>query len=318
MTLILPNFKLGKVIIIGDIILDKYFKCIDNKKILKNNSEIFKINLIKYRLGGAANVAINISSLGCDTNLFGITGIDEYSKILSKILISKEIKYNLISLNSYPTITKLRLLSNHNHTIRIDYEKKFSNINSKIMMKNIKKKILNSGSIVISDYNKGSIYDVKSIINFSIKNNIPIVVDTKNSNFNKYKGCTVLTPNEFEFKKSVGSWKNEKELINLGIEVVYYNQLSALIITRSENGLLLIESNKNVLHIPSYAYKVRDVTGAGDTFTGVLAASLSLGMNIKKSCFLANIAAGLVVSKSFTSTINIDNFQNFILNKKQY
>ncbi|MGK2896836.1 MAG: PfkB family carbohydrate kinase [Candidatus Makana argininalis] len=316
MQLILPNFKSGKVIIIGDIILDQYLKCINNNSYLENISKIFKINLLKYRPGGAANVAMNIASLGCSSNLFGITGIDKYSKILTKILIRNKIKYNLISINSYPTITKSRLLFNQNHILRMDYEKKFNNINSKIMLKNIKKNILNSGAIVISDYNKGSLYDIKSILDISIKNHIPIIVDTKNNDFNIYKGCTVLTPNEFEFKEYVGSWNNEKEMINLGIEVVNYNKLNALIITRSENGLLLIESNKNILNMPSYAYKVRDVTGAGDTFTGVLASALSLGISMKKSCFLANIAAGLVVSNLFTSTINIDDFKNFILNKK--
>ncbi|MFI4853186.1 MAG: PfkB family carbohydrate kinase [Candidatus Makana argininalis] len=314
--MILPNFKSGKVITIGDIILDKYLKCINNNNYVVNTSEIFKINLFKYIPGGAANVAMNIAALGCSSHLFGITGIDKYSKILSKILVKKKIKYNFISINSYPTITKLRLLFNQNNILRMDYEKKFNKINSRIMLNYINKNILNSGAVVISDYNKGSLYNIQSLINNAIKNNIPIVVDTKNNDFNKYKGCTVLTPNELEFKKYVGSWNNEKELINLGIEVINYNKLSALVITRSERGLLLIESNKNILHMPSYAHKVMDVTGAGDTFTGVLAASLSLGINMKKSCFLANIAAGLVISELFTSTINIDNFKNFILNKK--
>ncbi|MFI4846920.1 MAG: PfkB family carbohydrate kinase [Candidatus Makana argininalis] len=314
--MILPNFKSGKVIIIGDIILDKYFKCINNENYYKNDSKIFRINLLKYIPGGAANVAMNIAALGCDSKLFGITGIDKYSNILSKILIKNNVKYNFISINEYPTITKLRILLNQNNILRIDYEKKFKNIISNIMFKNIKKNILNSGSVVISDYNKGSLYDVKSIIDISIKNKIPIIVDTKDSDFSKYKMCTVLTPNEFEFKKSVGSWNNENELIKLGIEVVNDNKLTALIITRSENGLLLIESNKNIINMPSYAYKVKDVTGAGDTFTGVLASSLSLGISMKKSCFLANIAAGLVVSKSFTSKININDFKNFIINKK--
>ncbi|MFI4819162.1 MAG: PfkB family carbohydrate kinase [Enterobacterales bacterium] len=314
--MILPNFKLGNIIIVGDIILDKYFKCINNKIDLENNYKIFKTNLLSYRPGGAANVSMNVASLGCNSNLFGITGIDKYSKILSKILINNGVKYSLISINSYPTITKLRLLLNYNNVLRIDYEKYFNKINSKIMIKNIKKNILTSGAIIISDYNKGSLYNVKSIINIAIKNNIPIIVDTKNSDLSKYKGSTVLTPNELEFKKVVGSWNNEKELINLGMKVVFYNKLSALIITRSENGLLLIESNKNVLNIPSYAYKVQDVTGAGDTFISVFASSLSLGFNIKKSCFLANIASSLVVNKLFTSKINILDLKNAIFNKK--
>lgn len=313
---ILSKFNKAKVLVIGDIMLDRYWNGLTKRISSEAPVSIVKINSIKEKLGGAANVAMNIKSLGACSCLIGVTGIDNAAKIIINKLNKAKVHHNLIRLKYFNTIIKLRITSYKQQLIRVDFEK-----NKKLYIDNILEKKISIllknkqyNCIILSDYKKGVINNIKNIIQKAQKENIPILVDPKGNHFDKYRGATILTPNLKEFEAIVGKCLNNKDLINKATNLIYSLNLSALLITQSEKGMTLIQLNKPILHLPTQAKKVIDVTGAGDTVISTLAIGLSIGESLEKSCELANIAAGLSVEKMCTSTVTRKEIKEKCLN----
>ena len=193
-----------------------------------------------------------------------------------------------------------------------DFEEGFANVDHTPLLERIDIALSTSKVLVLSDYAKGALTAVQTMIKQAKKAHVPILVDPKGTDFERYRGVTLLTPNMSEFEAVVGVCKTEQEIIEKGYQLIRQYDLKALLVTRSEKGMTLIQLDKPVYHLPTQAKEVFDVTGAGDTVIATLAASLAAGQSLEESCFLANAAAGVVVGKLGTSTVSQVELSNAI------
>ncbi|WP_392559294.1 bifunctional D-glycero-beta-D-manno-heptose-7-phosphate kinase/D-glycero-beta-D-manno-heptose 1-phosphate adenylyltransferase HldE [Orbus mooreae] len=300
----LPDFSKANILVVGDIMLDRYWHGATNRISPEAPVPVVKINSLEERPGGAANVAMNITSLGGQARLIGLTGIDEAAKILDEQLTKQRVICDFVPLSSHPTITKLRVLSRNQQLIRLDFEEGFDNVEPKAVHDRIQQALPQSNVMVLSDYAKGVLSSVQSMIQLANKANVMVLVDPKGTDFERYRGATLLTPNMSEFEAVVGTCDSEDDVIEKGYQLIKEYDLQALLVTRSEKGMTLLQIGKPVYHLPTQAKEVFDVTGAGDTVIASLAAALSAGCTLEESCFLANAAAGVVVGKLGTSTVS--------------
>ncbi|MBK4764789.1 MAG: bifunctional D-glycero-beta-D-manno-heptose-7-phosphate kinase/D-glycero-beta-D-manno-heptose 1-phosphate adenylyltransferase HldE [Pantoea sp. Brub] len=315
MKITLPIFNKTSVLIIGDIILDRYCHGFATHISPEAPVPIVKINYIEECPGGAANVAMNVTALNAKSFLIGITGQDNSANILTKMLKKFNINYDFLSIKNYSTITKLRILSHNQQLIRLDFEKKITKIMSKLIINKIYKNIANVDILVLSDYAKGTLKNVQDMIMLAKKAQIPILIDPKGKDFSRYRGATLLTPNLLEFEAVVGKCKNEKDIIKRGMLLIKKYNLSGLLVTRAEDGMILLQPDKTPFNLPAQTQKASDVTGAGDTVIAVLSVAIASGSSLEEACFLANIAAGLAIKKIGTSIVNKLEFEKFIYDK---
>lgn len=304
MKVTLPDFQRAGVLVVGDVMLDRYWYGPTNRISPEAPVPVVKVTTIEERPGGAANVAMNIASLGAGSRLIGLTGIDDAARALNQRLDEVNVHCDFVALPTHPTITKLRVLSRNQQLIRLDFEEGFEGVDLQPMLDKIEQALPKTGALVLSDYAKGALSDVQSMIQLAKKAGVPVLIDPKGSDFERYRGATLLTPNLSEFEAVVGRCKDEEELVTRGMKLVADYELSALLVTRSEHGMTLLQPGKEPVHLPTQAQEVYDVTGAGDTVIGVLAAALAAGNSLEESCFLANAAAGVVVGKLGTSTVS--------------
>ena len=303
---VLKTIKSAKVFVVGDIILDQYIYGETNRISPEAPVPIVKVNNSEERPGGAANVAVNVASLGINTQLLGITGNDEASKRLESILAQKNVKCHFIQQDNCPTITKRRVLSQHQQLIRLDYESDKKTENSTELVKKYIKLLNSVDIIILSDYAKGGLIEVEALIKYANDKNIPVLVDPKSKDFDCYKNATILTPNEKEFEEVVGICETDNVLTEKGEALLKNLNLEALLITRGKKGMTLIQKNKSAIHLNAMTHEVFDVTGAGDTVIAVLAAAIASNQSVEVATMLANTAASLVVKKLGTATVTID------------
>ncbi len=271
---------------------------------------VVKVETCDERVGGAANVALNIAALGSQVSLGGIVGEDEPANTLANLLVKNGINSTLLNRSDCSTITKLRILSRHQQLIRLDFED-HSQINgaTELAAQTISN-FEGVDALVLSDYNKGSLHAVQEIIQAARKLSLPVLVDPKGDDFAKYHGASLLTPNLGEFEAVVGTCADDEELVNKGEALRSKLELGALLITRSERGMTLLEQNQAPIHLPARGREVFDVTGAGDTVIGVLAAMVAAGESMASAATLANIAAGIVVGKLGAATVTPQELEN--------
>jgi len=295
MRLSLPDFKNCRVLVVGDVMLDRYWHGATSRISPEAPVPIVRVQQQENRAGGAANVALNISALGVQTTLIGTVGEDEAAQTLKDLLSEQNIFCDFIALQEIPTITKLRVLSRHQQLIRLDFEE--PHFYPFDLIEIFKKHLPNVDAVVLSDYGKGTLHQTPQLIELAKKYHKPILIDPKGKDFNKYRGATIITPNLHEFETIVGEWKTEEELLSKAEKLREELALNALLITRSEQGMTLIFPPEKPLHLPTRAREVFDVTGAGDTVIGVLAAMLAAKQPWKEAVTVANLAAGITVSK---------------------
>ncbi|UVK78727.1 MAG: fused heptose 7-phosphate kinase/heptose 1-phosphate adenyltransferase [Sodalis sp. Ffu] len=312
MKIILPDFFLAGVLVVGDVMLDRYLYGSTSRISPEAPVPIVNVDVIEERPGGAANVAMNIAALGAHSHLIGLTGIDDAARSLSERLTAVNVTYDFIAVATHSTLTKLRVLSRNQQLIRLDFEQGFSNVDTASVLERIELALPKSGALVLADYAKGALKRVKEMITLARTAGVPVLVDPKGTDFARYRNATILTPNLSEFEAVAGPCKSEEVLVRRGMAIIADYELLALLITRSEHGMTLLQLGKDPLHLPTQAQEVYDVTGAGDTVIGVLAASLSSGNSLEESCFLANAAAGVVVGKLGTSTVSFVELENAI------
>lgn len=301
----LPVFSAGKVAVVGDLMLDRYMHGDTSRISPEAPVPVVRVEETEDRAGGAGNVALNLAALGGGVELFGLTGEDDTAVLLEKILTDAHINCHFQPLKDVPTITKLRVLSRHQQLLRLDFESPFSEESASLLPPLLQSHLANVGALILSDYAKGSLHASQQLIEMANKAGIPIIVDPKGSDFSRYQGATLITPNMHEFETVVGHCANEAVLVERGEALRDELQLNALLITRSEKGMTLLEKGKDPLHIPTRAQEVYDVTGAGDTVVAMLAASLAAGESLAESTHLANLAAGVVVGKLGTATVSV-------------
>lgn len=254
------------------------------------------------RPGGAANVAINAATLGAQVVLMGMTGQDEAAQILTNRLAAMNVRCEFSTVANQDTITKLRIMSRNQQLLRLDFEKSFANDDKSALLEKFEQQVQKTDLVVLSDYSKGCLSDPQSLIALAIKYNKPVVVDPKGSDFGKYKGATLITPNMSEFEGEMGLCETEEQLFSNAQALKAKCNLEAVLVTRSEKGMSLFQ--EQVYHLPAHAKEVFDVTGAGDTVISTLACCIAVGLPLERACQFANHAASVVVGKLGTSTVS--------------
>ena len=304
MKLEMPQFQHARLLVIGDVMLDRYWHGEASRVSPEAPVPVVKVGNREGRPGGAGNVALNMAALGSAVRLVGIVGNDETGLELLSRLNAAGVYCDFLQSADKPTITKLRVIGQHQQLIRLDFEQEFEAADIIGLQGKVKSLIGDSQVMVLSDYGKGALQETANLIELGRSKDIPIIVDPKGANFEKYRGATLLTPNLSEFEAVAGYSNNEEEFVNKGLRLVKDLNLEAILITRGEHGMTLIRPDSPELHLPARAQEVFDVTGAGDTVISVLAAAMAAGNGLADSTALANLAAGLVVGKLGTAAIS--------------
>lgn len=313
MKLDMPPFQQARVLVVGDVMLDRYWHGDALRVSPEAPVPVVHVGNREGRPGGAGNVALNIAALGTATTLVGIVGNDETGEELKSRLNAAGVYCDFLQSADKPTITKLRVISRHQQLIRLDFEQQFDATDTAGMQDKVAALLDNAQTLVLSDYAKGGLANVADLIQMGKRKNIPVIVDPKGNDFAKYRGATILTPNLVEFEAVVGHSATEEELVNKGLQLLRDLDLSALLITRGEHGMTLIRPDLPELHLPARAQEVFDVTGAGDTVVSILAASMAAGHSMADAVALANLAAGLVVGKLGTAAISAPELRRAML-----
>lgn len=301
---ILPDYSDAGVLIIGDVMLDRYWHGPAGRISPEAPVPVVKVEHNEERPGGAANVAMNIASLGGQAHIIGLTGMDEPAQVLADKLTALKVNCDFVALPDYPTITKLRVLSRGQQLIRLDFEDKFENTDAELILSRMDNTLASVNAVILSDYAKGALEHVQRFIQRARAAGVPVFIDPKGADFERYRGATLLTPNMAEFEQVVGKVKSNEDLVEKGLGLIEQFDLDALLVTRSEHGMTLLRRGMAPFHLPTQAKEVYDVTGAGDTVISVLAASVAAGKALDEACALANAAAGVVVGKLGTSTVS--------------
>ncbi|MCX7990438.1 MAG: D-glycero-beta-D-manno-heptose-7-phosphate kinase [Proteobacteria bacterium] len=309
----LKGLKKAKVLVIGDIILDHYIWGKVNRISPEAPVPVVFVTKESTVPGGSANVALNISSINGGVTLCGVIGKDLYGENLLKLLNEKKVDTSgVLTDNSRHTTVKTRVIAQHQHIVRIDKEEVLE-VSDEIIEK--MKKFLKSNChkfnvIVISDYAKGLITKkLVEIIKESF-NEVFLIADPKVKNESLYTGFDLITPNRkeaFEIAKIIDDG-TEETLIKAGKKIMSELKLANLLITRGEEGMSLFTGKKHI-RIPTFAQEVFDVSGAGDTVIALLSAGVSSGLNLIKSCIIANIGASVVVGKMGTATTTVEEIE---------
>ena len=300
----IPAFDKARVLVVGDIMLDRYWYGPTQRISPEAPVPVVKIQQDEDRPGGAANVALNIASLNGNVTLAGITGEDEASSTLKTHLSAMNIDCQFLQSSAHPTITKLRVLSRNQQLLRLDFEESFAEIDKQPLIEQTKALVANHDLLLLSDYDKGTLSDVQALIKSANEHNVPVLVDPKGTDFARYRGATLITPNLSEFEAVVGHCKTEAEIVSKGQALLKELDLTAMLVTRSEQGMTLLRHGHEEFHLPTQAREVYDVTGAGDTVIATLALAIAANADFTQASALANIAAGIVVGKLGTSTVS--------------
>ncbi len=299
-----------RIAVLGDIMIDHYI--IGNVSRISPEAPVPILESLtdEYRLGGAANVALNISTLDAKTYLIGVVGKDNNSSILMNLLHEKNIDSSLIVIDDQrPTTIKSRITSKKQQIVRVDREvtTPISKHIEDEIISNFSKIVQDIDALIIEDYNKGLLTErvITSVIDIAKANNIIISVDPKVENFFNYKGVTVFKPNLVELSKNMNKKiTNEKDLQSIAWQLFKQIKAQYLVVTLGEKGMLIFEHDRNIFSLPTYAREVFDVSGAGDTVISTLTLALTLTNSILESAIIANHAAGVVCGKQGTSPTN--------------
>ncbi|PLX66120.1 MAG: bifunctional heptose 7-phosphate kinase/heptose 1-phosphate adenyltransferase [Denitrovibrio sp.] len=301
------DFSGANVLIIGDVMLDRYHFGTVSRISPEAPVPVVNVKKTNQTLGGAGNVANNISHLQAGAVIVGSCGKDNDANSLKKMLDDLNTKYSFIETEN-PTTKKLRVIGDKQQIVRVDFEEitpmkgKYAEKAKKIIMQEINK----CSAVVISDYGKGfCTFEVcEEVIRVATNLGLPIIVDPKGSDWRKYAGATTITPNVKELAEAVGRPVNnvDEEVVLAAREVIERTRVDYMVVTRSEQGISIIWKNEH-MHIPTEAREVFDVSGAGDTVVASLALSLGKGYEIAEAVKVANKAAGIVVSKVGTAPV---------------
>lgn len=304
MRLTMPQFSSSHVLIVGDVMLDRYWHGSSHRVSPEAPVPIVNVALEEERPGGAGNVAVNVAALGGRVSLVGVVGNDPAGHQLKARLNAAGIFSELQVSRAKPTITKLRVMSRHQQLLRMDFEETFGVEDSNELEGKISSMLPHCSIVVLSDYAKGTLQDCQALINQAKAQGIPVLVDPKGGDFTRYNGASLLTPNIAEFEAVVGKCDSERDLVSKGLALITQLNIASLLVTRGEMGMTLIRPGQQAIHLPARAREVYDVTGAGDTVIAVLAAVLAAGQSLPEAVVLANMAAGIVVGKLGAATVN--------------
>lgn len=300
----LPSFENAKILVVGDVMLDRYWFGDVERISPEAPVPVLKVARVEERPGGAANVARNIASLGAHCTLLSVVGDDEAGACLEGLLNKHGNLNTLLHRDkSISTIVKLRAIARQQQLLRIDFETAPSHEVLNAALEDFHAQLQNADVVILSDYGKGGLAHISDMIQSARAAGKPVLVDPKGDDYLRYRGATLLTPNRSEFREVAGTWKSENELALKAEKLRTELQLDALLVTRSEEGMSLYRADQ-VLHEPTQTREVFDVSGAGDTVIATIAVMLASGSNLPTAVRIANRAAGIVVGKLGTAVVS--------------
>jgi len=302
---IVPALDGCRAVVIGDVMIDEYLRGDVSRISPEAPVPVLELRSTEHRLGGAANAAANIRALGGETTLIGVVGRDDTATILGERLRASGIMRELVTDPDRPTSKKTRLVAQQQQIVRIDHEKRHA-ISAQIthdLKRTIDRVVPTAQVCVLSDYAKGVITHeiAQHAIEVARRSNIPVVVDPKQRDLRVYAGATVLTPNLAELDAAAPGMAVEAAAAHLLLQLGG----TALLVTRSADGMSLFRTGRPEFHVPAIAKEVFDVTGAGDTVVATLALALGAGITFELAIELASRAAAISVGKRGTSTVTV-------------
>lgn len=298
-------FEAKRILVVGDAMLDRYWFGDSTRLSPEAPVPVVRITRTENRLGGAANVALNVASLGAKASLLAVVGDDEAGEAVENILLQKGIEPHLHKDSEFETTVKLRIFSRQQQVLRTDFEGRPTRALLSEHLGDFAKLLDACDAVVLSDYAKGGLEYVAQIVALARKKGLPILIDPKGDDYERYKGATVITPNRSELAEVVGEWKSEEELEAKAQALREHLNLEALLLTRSEEGMTLYTQD-GVTSVFAQALEVFDVSGAGDTVIAVLAAMMACGKPLEEAMRVANRAGGIVVGKLGTATVSFE------------
>ena len=299
----LPDFARARVLVVGDVMLDRYWFGDVSRISPEAPVPVVLVQRTEERPGGAANVARNISSLDGRAALLSVVGNDEAGDSLDRLLQGERVRASLHRDPQLSTTVKLRVIGQQQQLLRIDFERAPSHQVLDAKLEEFERMVDEADAIVLSDYGKGCLVHCPRMIAMARAHGKPVLVDPKGSDYARYRGATLLTPNRSEFREVAGRWSDEADLERRAQKLRRELDLEALIVTRSEEGMTLFTATES-FHEPTKAREVYDVSGAGDTVIAVLALMVAAGADLHAAMRVANHAAGIVVGKLGTAVVH--------------
>lgn len=304
----------SKVLVVGDVMIDRYWMGMANRLSPEAPVPVVNVSEKNDRLGGAANVAANVASIGGQAGLLAIIGDDDNGRYLEDALAKQNIKSYLVRSDKSPTTVKIRVVAQHQQMLRCDFEAPPSISDVNAVLNEFSRIVKHYDVVIFSDYGKGVLSEVSQMIEICNRNCIPCLIDPKGNDYSKYRGATAITPNKSELRQIVGSWSSEEELITKASSLRDELKLDYLVLTRSEEGVSLF-SSEGIQNIKATAKEVFDVSGAGDTVIAVMATLFANDCSFEKATYWANKAAGIVVGKFGTAVIDADELFSQVINE---
>ena len=305
MTLSKQALARARVLVVGDAMLDRYWHGAVDRISPEAPVPVVKVTREEERVGAAANVAYNVATLGAQASFLGVVGDDEPGRRLEALLRGTGIAAHLKRDPGLRTTVKLRVIGRHQQLLRMDFENEPEHEALASQTEAFATLAPAHDAILFSDYGKGGLAHIKSMIERGRALGKAVLIDPKGSDYERYSGATVITPNRLELQQVVGAWRSDGELRAKAQRLRESLRLDALLVTLSEDGMTLFDA-QGEQHVQAQAREVFDVTGAGDTVIATLAALVAAGMSPRAAMPLANKAGGIVVGKFGTATVSYE------------
>lgn len=301
----LPAFEHARVLVVGDVMLDRYWFGDVSRISPEAPVPVVRVERSEERPGGAANVARNIAALGAQAALLSVVGQDDAGASLKRLAEAEGVRTSLHIDAALATTVKLRVIGRQQQLLRIDFETVPSHEVLAAKLQEFERSLDACDVVILSDYGKGGLIHIEQMIRLARERGRIVLVDPKGDDYSRYRGATGITPNRAELREVVGRWKDEADLTRRAQALRTSLDLDAILVTRSEEGMSLYHGDQ-VVHEPTQAREVYDVSGAGDTVIGVLGAMLASGAPMVEAMRIANHAAGIVVGKLGTAVVHRD------------
>ena len=295
----------ARVLIVGDAMLDRYLFGSVDRISPEAPVPVVRVTRQEERLGGAANVALNIKSLGTQATLMTVVGEDEPAQRLQQLLQAQGVEVLLGRDPKLHTSVKLRVIGRAQQLLRVDFEDPPDHEVLSEMLADFERVLAGYGAVLFSDYGKGGLTHIARMIAWARAAGKIVLVDPKGSDYSRYAGASVLTPNLAELAEVIGGWNSEPQLMQRAQALRERLNVDNLVLTRSEQGMSLFDAAGH-MHVPAQAREVFDVTGAGDTVIATLAAMLAAGVSVRDALPVANRAGGIVVGRFGTASVSYE------------
>ena len=304
------TFSQIRTLVVGDVMLDKYWFGSVDRISPEAPVPVLAVNREESRAGGAANVAHNLLALGAQSHLLSVVGDDDAGREIKHIIGQYGAKTSLQVDSSIKTIVKLRMVAQNQQLLRADFEEKPSDEILNQCLVDYKSALNNADVVILSDYGKGGLTHVSTMIEWAKKSNVPVIIDPKGDDYSRYKNASLITPNMKEFEAVAGKVSSEADFQAKAHKLRKELNLDALLVTRSEKGMSLFNKNGEQIDSPATAIEVYDVSGAGDTVISLMALASVSDFSDQQRLALANVVAGIVVGKLGTAVASIDEVIN--------